>query len=185
VIKTVRLDREQKKPVDKEWQKRDFSLADHKRWVACGGNIGLQMGECSGWWCVVDQDCPEGEQLAPSFLGKTLALRKGTERPSIYVYRSPGLGYKQYRDINDEVIMDLKASDNGKGHQITAPPSIHPTKGAYEWVGGFDPAAIAEVPKEELRAAVGKLAVATLIARHLPATGRHNLAMALAGYLLR
>jgi hypothetical protein len=143
------------------------------------------MGECSGWLCAVEQDCSEAMHLAPSLLGKSLGLRKGNERPSVYVYRSQGLGYKQYRDINNDVLVDIKASDNGKGHQIAVPPSIHPTKGAYQWVDGFDPATITEVPKEELRATVDKMAVATLITRHLPATGRHHLAMALAGYLLR
>jgi P4 family phage/plasmid primase-like protien len=58
-------------------------------------------------------------------------------------------------------------------------------------VGGYNPAAVAELDKAELRRLAGILAVAALVARHLPPTraegggGRHDLALALAGYMLR
>ncbi len=185
-IKMVRVSRASKKAVDVGWPTRQTSLEEVRAWVARGENVGLQVGEVSGWLCVPDPDCPEAEQLAPRFLpGDTLSQAKGGGRPSQYFYRSPGLGHKQFSDLNGEVIMDLKASNNGKGHMVVAEPSVHPTKGAYRFVGGFDAARIREVPSDELRAAVGRLAVATLIARHLPERGRHDLALALAGYMLR
>lgn len=87
-------------------------------------------------------------------------------------------------------IISLKASNNGRGHQIVVAPTIHPDKGPYHFVGGYNPAAVAEVDKEELRKRVGKLAVAALLARILPPSrdeggGRHDLALALSGYMLR
>jgi putative DNA primase/helicase len=70
-------------------------------------------------------------------------------------------------------------------------PSIHRKKGPYHFVGGYNPAAIAVVDKDELRHLVGMLATAVLIARLLPPSrddgggGRHDLALALAGYMVR
>ncbi len=183
-LKLVRLNRE-KKPVDREWQKRVVAAHDLLRWIENGGNLGAQMGEVSGWVCVVDCDCDETRGLIQFFLPDTLKIAKGEEIPSLWFYRSVGAAYGQFTDLDGKVLIDLKASADGKGHQVAVPPSVHATKGPYEWVGGFEPVSIAKIDKGELRAAVGKLAVAALIARHLPDGGRHNLAMALSGYMLR
>jgi hypothetical protein len=184
-IKLVRVSRARKRAIDDEWQNTTIPFENVVSWVAQGGNVGIQVGEVSDWICGVDLDCKEAEQLAPRFLPETLSSRKGNQAPSVYVYRSPELGFEKFKDLSGDTIIDLKASNNGAGHMFVVEPSTHPDKGPYQWVGGFNPAAIAEVSKEELRAAVGTLAVATLIARNLPETGRHDLAMALAGYLLR
>jgi putative DNA primase/helicase len=183
--KLVRLSRETKKPVDKDWQNRNIPHQNQVDWVARGGNVGIQVGAVSDWINAVDPDCPEAVTLAPVFLPDTLKSQKGEEPPSLYIYRSPGLGFVKFQDLDGETIMDLKASRDGAGHQVAVEPSIHPNKGPYRWIGGFNPAAIAEVTKEELRAKVGMLAVAALISRNLPNSGRHDLAMALSGYLLR
>ena len=64
-------------------------------------------------------------------------------------------------------------------------PSVHREKGPYHFIGGYNPAAIAVVDKDELRHRVGMLATAALIARLLPPSreegggGRHDLALAL------
>jgi hypothetical protein len=184
-LKLVRVSRATKKPVDSEWQHKEVPIEEIIAWVARGGNVGVQVGEVSDWICGVDLDCREAELMAPSFYPETLKIRKGAGTPSVYVFRSPGLGYAQFNDLSGERVIDVKASENGAGHQFVVEPSVHPTKGAYTWVGGFNPAAIAEVPKEELRRRTSHLAVATLIARSLPDGGRHHFAMALAGYLLR
>ncbi len=183
-FKLVRVSRKTKKGVDSEWQKKRRSLDDVATWVNEGGNVGLQVGEVSGWLCCADMDCTEAEQLASRFLPDTLKSGKGG-RPSHYFYRSPGLGFAKFKDLDGETIMDLKASNDGAGHQVVVAPSIHPTRGPYEWVGGFNPAAIAHVDATELREAMGRLAAAVLVARHLPDRGRHDLAMAAAGYMLR
>lgn len=184
-VKLVRISRATKKPVDAGWQNKDVPPEAIVEWVSNSGNVGWQLGAVSDWLSAVDNDCSEAERLAPVFLPETLTQCKGTGSPSVYVYRCVGLGFTTFKDLDGNTIMDLKASNNGAGHQVVVEPSIHPEKGPYKWVGGFNPAAIADVPKEELRANVGKLAVATLIARHLPEKGRHDLAMALIGYLLR
>ena len=190
-IKLVRLSRKTKKPVDEEWQRRTLPLEDFKEWVGSGGDVGWQCGEVSDWICTGDLDWPEARKLAPHFLPETLRGAKGQENPSQYFYRSPGLGYKKFAGLDHSEIIALKASNNGAGHQVVVAPSVHREKGPYLFVGGYNPAAIAEVSKDVLRKLLGMLATAALIARELPPAkdegggGRHDLALALAGYMLR
>jgi putative DNA primase/helicase len=191
-IKLVRLDGRTRKPIDHEWQFKTIPLEDIETHVRRGGGVGWQCGEASGWISAVDCDWPEARQLAPKFLPETLRSAKGHEEPSHYIYRAPGLGYKKFSELNGPgEIISLKASNNGAGHQIVVAPTMHPDKGLYHFVRGYNPAAVAEVEKQELRKRVGMLAAAALIARHLPSSrdegggGRHDLALALAGYMLR
>jgi putative DNA primase/helicase len=191
-IKLVRLSHRTKKPVDEEWQQQQVPLEDLQEWVRQGGDVGWQCGEVSGWMSVVDLDCAEARRLALRFLPETLRGAKGKEAPSQYFYRSAELGYKKFSELGGPgELIALKASNNGRGHQVAVAPSVHREKGPYHFIGGYNPAAIAVVGKEELRHRVGMLAVATLIARHLPPSkvegggGRHDLALALAGYMLR
>jgi P4 family phage/plasmid primase-like protien len=191
--KLVPVNRKTKKPVGDEWQSREHSLAEMNAWVEGGGSVGIQLGEVSDWLATGDMDSAEAEKLAPLFLPPTLCAGKGGS-VSHWFYRSPGCGFVRFADLDGEVIMELLASNNGAGRQVVVEPSVHPDKGPYRWVGGFNPAAVAQVPKEELRTAMGTLAVAVLVARHLPPPkdpvsgtggGRHGYAMALAGYMLR
>jgi putative DNA primase/helicase len=184
--KLVRLSRQTKQNVDKDWQNRDVSLSEIVAWYERGGNIGMQLGAVSDWRGAADCDCPEAVALAPRFLPPTLRLGKGSGVPDVYLYRSPELGFAKFTGLGGETLIDLKASNNGAGHQIAVPPSVHPDKGAYRWAGGYNPASIAEVSADALRAAVGRLAVATLIARNMPPKGGiHDFELALAGFLLR
>ena len=192
-IKLVRLSHRTKKPVDDEWQLRPLALEDIEEWVRSGGDVGWQCGEVSGWMSAVDLDCTEARRLASKFLPETLRGAKGKEAPSQYFYRSAELGYKKFSELGGPgELIALMASNNGRGHQqVAVAPSIHREKGPYHFVDGYNPAAIAVVGKDELRHRVGMLAVATLIARHLPPSkeegggGRHDIALALAGYMLR
>src|SRR5918994_4288363 len=190
-IKLVRLDGRTRKPIDHDWPAVDIPLEDLERHVSGCGGVGWQCGEASGWISAVDNDWREAMQLAPRFLPDTLLSAKGSEDPSHYIYRSPGLGFHTFRGLDGSEIISLKASNNGRGHQIVVAPTIHPEKGPYHFVGGYNPAAVAEVDREELRRRVGMLAVAALLARLLPSArdegggGRHDLVLALAGYMLR
>jgi putative DNA primase/helicase len=191
-IKLVRLSHRTKKPVDDEWQLRPLALEDIEEWVRSGGDVGWQCGEVSGWMSAVDLDCTEAQRLASKFLPETLRGAKGKEAPSQYFYRSAELGYKKFSELGGSgELIALKASNNGRGHQVAVAPSVHRDKGPYHFVGGYNPAAIAVVHKDELRHRVGMLATAVLIARVLPPSkeegggGRHDIALALAGYILR
>ncbi len=182
-FKPVRLSADAKRAIDTEWQKRDVGLEAIKEHVESGGNVGLQLGEVSDWHSCIDADCAEAVALAARFLPQTLTAGRGGQARH-YFYRSPGLGYKTFHDGRDELLA-IKASDNGRGHLVVVEPSKHPKKGRYRWHGGFNPAAIAEVPAQELKKRAELLAVAALIAHYLPPNGRHELALCLSGYLLR
>src|SRR5215210_2344872 len=190
-IKLVRLDGRTRRPIDHEWQITNVPLEAVAKHVGRRGGVGWQCGEASGWISAVDNDWPEAMQLAPRFLPDTLRSAKGREDPSHYIYRSPGLGFHTFRGLDGSEIISLKASNNGCGHQIIVAPTIHPDKGPYHFVGGYNPAAVAEVDKDELRKRTGMLAAAALLARMLPPSrdegggGRHDLALALSGYMLR
>jgi putative DNA primase/helicase len=190
-IKLVRLDGRTRKPIDHEWQLAKIPLEDVEKHVSRRGGVGWQCGEASGWISAVDNDWREAIQLAPRFLPDTLRGAKGREDPSHYIYRSPGLGFHTFRGLDGTEIISLKASNNGRGHQIVVAPTIHPEKGPYYFVGGYNPAAVAELDKDELRRRAGMLAVAALLARILPPSrgegggGRHDLMLALVGYMLR
>jgi putative DNA primase/helicase len=190
-IKLVRLSHRTKKPIDEEWQRRQLPPEDLQDWVERGGDIGWQCGEVSCWIAAGDLDWSEARKLAPRFLTETLRGAKGEEIASQYFYRSVGLGYKKFTGLDGTEIIALKASNDGAGHQVVVAPSVHREKGPYIFVGGYNPAAIAEIDKDELRRDLGMLAVAALVARCIPPSkeegggGRHDLALALAGYMLR
>jgi putative DNA primase/helicase len=174
-IKLVRLDGRTRKPIDREWPTTNIPLEDVERHVSRGGGVGWQCGQASGWLSAVDNDWREAIQLAPRFMLDTLRGAKGREEASHYIYRSPGLGFHTFKGLDGSEIICLKASN----------------KGPYHFVGGYNPAAVAEVDKDELRKRTGMLAVAALLARILPPSrdegggGRHDLALALSGYMLR
>jgi putative DNA primase/helicase len=190
-IKLVRLNGRNRKPVDNEWQTRTVPLEELEAHVRRGGGVGWQCGEVSGWIGAADCDWPETRQLAPKFLPETLRSAKGREEPSHYIYRSVGLSFKTFKGLDGSEIISLKASNDGRGHQIVVAPTTHPEKGPYHFVGGYNPASIAVQEKDDLRRRAGMLAATSLIARHLPLSrdegggGRHELALALAGYMLR
>ena len=183
--KLLRLHPETKKPVGKEWQRKEgLSQKVAKATAEHGIPIGVQVGEVSGWLCCVDLDSPEAIKLAPHFLPATLKAGKGGE-VSHYVYYSEGLDYEGFRAPDNSELISLKAASNGQGHQFVVAPSVHPTKGPYEWAGGFDSSRIARVGSEDLRDSVRHLAASALIAGALPEKGRHHYSLAVAGYLLR
>jgi putative DNA primase/helicase len=190
-IKLVRLNGRSRKPVDNEWPTRNIPLEELEEHVRRGGGVGWQCGEVSGWVGAADCDWPEAQHLAPRFLPETLRSAKGREEPSHYIYRSVDLAFKTFKGLDGSEILSLKASNDGRGHQIVVAPTTHPEKGPYHFVGGYNPATIAVVGKEELRRRAGMLAAAALIARHVPPSrdegggGRHELALALAGYMTR
>jgi putative DNA primase/helicase len=152
--------------------------------IAKGGNVGIQAGEVSDWICAVDLDSEEAVRLAPKFLPET--LKSGKQGiASHWVYRSPRAGYLQFRNVDREMLIELKASENSRGHQFVVEPSIHPDKGPYRWMPAFNPALIAELPKDELEKRIRHLAAAVLIVRNFPPDGGHDYANSLCGYLLR
>ncbi len=151
-----------------------------------GRNIGLLTGEPSGWLVDVDLDSPEAARIAEHFLPRTLTSGRASSPDSHRWYVSPGTEYGEWKDTDGKTkLIELRAT----GRQTLVEPSTHTTGERYAWSrSGTE---IAEIDAADLRARCTELATATLIARHLPehrdagGGGRHDYAMALAGFLLR
>ncbi len=144
-------------------------------------NIGLLLGDPSRGLTDTDLDVPEAVAIAPAFLPSTVASGRENNPRSHRFYISPGAKTVKYKDVNREMLLELRSD----GHQTLVAPSVHPDGDRYLWDlrDGSEPT---YVSPEELVEMCNKVATATLIARHLPPVGgRHDYAMALAGYLLR
>jgi DNA polymerase I-like protein with 3'-5' exonuclease and polymerase domains len=159
-------------------------------------NIGLLLGEPSGGLVDVDLDSAEAVRAAPHLLPTTGMIHGRPGKPrSHYWYtvadppakasakfKDPDKGY--YTDTPDHdddrvTLLELRST----GGQTVVPPSVHPTGEALAWDSFGEPA---RVSLDELRVACCQVAAAALLARHWPAKGcRHELALALAGGLLR
>ncbi len=176
-----------KRPVLDEWQNLRLTLdelPDH--FNGQPRNVGLILGPPSGWLANVDLDVPEAVMVAGRFLPPTLTSGHGDALDLHWWYFAEGIATKDFRDTDGKtMLVELRAG----GRQTLVAPSTHPDGDTYTWrKNGLD---IAEVSATELRAAVNKLATATLIAVHLPehrklgGGGRHDFALSLAGYMLR
>jgi hypothetical protein len=180
-----------KRPKTRAWQKARYDETELPRVFAgkhC--NIGIRLGEVSGGLADVDLDCAEARAHASTFLPPTPAVfgRKSTPRSHrLYIVAPPSFKTLRLADPDAEegssedhkgAIVELR----GDGAQTMVPPSVHPLGEIVGWESDFAPIpATAEL--EVLRAAVHKVAAASMLSRRWPKIQRHDAAMALAGAL--
>jgi putative DNA primase/helicase len=167
-----------------------MSVSDVPRYFTNGQNIGIITGKASGWLVTVDLDCQEAVALAGRFLEPTLTGGRESVPDGHWWYISPGLEHREFEGIpktaSEGTILELRSTD----HQTVVEPSVHPSGERYRWSrSGLEPL---EIDADGLTRAARRLAVAALIACHLPESrerggrgGRYHYALALAGYLLR
>jgi hypothetical protein len=143
-------------------------------------NVGLILGQPSGGLADVDLDVPGATKIAGRFLPPTLRSGRESSPHSHWWYAAPGLHTAKFKDVDGKVLLEVRST----GCQTIVAPSVHPDGERIVWHdSGCEPV---RVSARELAARVRELATATLIARHVPPIGgRHDYAMALAGFLLR
>ncbi len=110
-----------------EFRATDASIDDD---FSPSSNIGLLLGEPSGWLVDVDLDCPEAVELADEYLPRTEAEtgRPGNPRSHRW-YICEGVETKQYRDPKTkEMLLELRST----GSQTLVGPSVHPSGECYE-----------------------------------------------------
>jgi putative DNA primase/helicase len=178
----------EKNPDRRRWQDLRISLEDVPRYFTNGQNIGVHVGEPSGWRVDVDLDVPEVRKVAGRFLDPTLTSGRASAPDSHWWYVCRGAEYRTFKDTNGETILELRST----GHHTLVWPSVHPSGEEIRWSeAGLE---AQEIRAEGLDRACRELASAGLIARHLPPAkdkrtgaggGRHDVALALAGFLLR
>src|SRR5919107_1237159 len=146
-------------------------------------NIGIVLGKPSGNLADIDRDCDLPERIETMFLPDTLmsgrALRPFSH--SWYFVAGGTVKSRDLKDCNGVKFLEVRAD----GRQTVVWPSIHPDDGdRYKWHGKLSQ--IATVDADELNRAINEYATALLLAIHMPPTGgRHDYAMAAAGFMLR
>ncbi len=162
-------------------------------------NVGLLLGAPSDGLIDCDLDCMEAVRAAPLLMPRTDLVSGRASKPrSHYWYQvadPPGRAAEKFKDPDKDfyrrhangddalekegLLLELRST----GGQTAVAPSLHEEGEAVVWHSFANPARVA---LDELRVALGQLAAASLLARHWPARGcRHDLALALAGGLLR
>lgn len=144
-------------------------------------NIGVLLGEPSGGLIDVDLDSPEALILATQFLPPTdCRFGRASTPESHWLYRSTSIPLtKRYQGPDGSILVEIRST----GCQTLFPPSVHPKGENIEFFKEEEPAGIEQA---RLLEATGKLAAASLLARHWPREGsRQEASLALAGGLFR
>ncbi|WP_413431543.1 DUF3987 domain-containing protein [Crateriforma spongiae] len=124
-----------------------------------GCNIGLILGEPSGWLVDVDLDCREAIELADQYLPPTPAITGRPSSPKSHRwYIAANATTEKYQDPSDgSMIVELRST----GTQTVVGPSIHPDGEPCD-VLDSEPAT---VPAPMLAACVKALADAVIVRR--------------------
>ena len=144
-------------------------------WYNNNIGIGVVTGPKHSGPVDIDLDCPEAIFFATKFLPHTGAVfGRRSKRSSHYLYRveEDTVTKKAYIDPeNKNTIVEIRGDG---GHQTVVPGSIHETTGELvDWSDTVFPE-VGRVEYGDLKKAVEKIAVATLISRHLWVEGQRN-----------
>lgn len=178
----IPVPRGSKRPVIDEWQKLRLTTEELTARFCHGENVGVLLGEPSGWLVDVDLDCTEAITIAGHFLPDTGRIfgRPGKRR-SHRLFVCKHAQTKQFKDAkNGNMLVELRST----GGQTIFPPSVHQETGEFiTWEQEGEPL---HTSLTELETAVSRLAAAALLARHWPGRGsRQDAALCLAGGLIR
>lgn len=155
-----------KAPVIKGWEKLRLSEADLAHYFRTRCNVGVQLGEPSGWLLDTDLDHPLAVELAPEYLPETDSIfGRAAKRRShlLYIASSPVETYKRLvpkreakaLGIDAGMIVELRST----GTQTVFPGSVHPSGEPIEWESDGEPAV---VDPADLKAAIDALAAEVL-----------------------
>jgi putative DNA primase/helicase len=172
-----------KKPSISGWQHRTQSSTNVTNDFPEGVelNIGIVLGDASNKTVDIDLDCIEAVRIADRILPETgMIFGRDSSPSSHWIYRVSNCpaGTKYSDPTGGGVLVEYR----GNGGQTVFPPSIHTSGEAITFSNDGEPA---EVDHDDLLYSVKQLAAASLMARHWKSGGRHDLALALSGGLLR
>ncbi|MBA4174932.1 MAG: hypothetical protein C0511_20340, partial [Hyphomicrobium sp.] len=80
-FRVVPVAKKSKRPISANWQDLRLSEDDLPAHIIGDGNIGVLLGEPSGWLVDVDLDCDEAVGLAGQYLPPTAAVTGRPSRP--------------------------------------------------------------------------------------------------------
>lgn len=147
-----------KAPHGAGWQNQRLTLDEVERRFGPTENVGVLLGEPSGWLVDVDLDTPEALALAARMLPPTLAKFGRASKPESHLlYLSQGAEFAKYVHDGDTLV-ELRTT----GQQTIFPGSVHPGGERIEWSTSGE---AGRVSASELSQAVARLAVAALLMR--------------------
>ncbi len=177
----------EKNPGRPGWEALRITEQEISDYWTNGQNVGLLCGEPSGGRVDVDLDSEEAMAITGRFLPPTLTSGRKSRPHSHWWYISPGAESCDWKDTNGGKLVELRST----GRQTLVAPSTHPDGDEYVWHAETG-LKMAEIDAAELTRHLRELATAVLVSRHLPKVrtgteggGRHDYALALAGFLLR
>lgn len=158
-----------------DYTKPDYKTPPDETWRANDYGIGIVTGPGQSGPVDCDLDCVEAIYFAARFLPPTPAkFGRASKQRSHFLYRIDASSVEKQAFIDpvtNTTIIELRGDG---GHQTILPGSIHEGSGEpIEWSDVLFP----EVPSVEqgvLSRAIRKVALATLISRHIWAPGYHN-----------
>jgi hypothetical protein len=150
-LAVVPIPERRKRPVIPAWQTlriRPEDLDDY--FNGSPQNIGILLGEPSGWVVDVDLDTPESVELGPQFLSPTIKSGRESAPHSHWWYRSVGARTQRWKDTGGMTLVGLRST----GCQTLVEPSTHPEGDRYLWHHETDTASrhprITEIEHEDL-----------------------------------
>jgi putative DNA primase/helicase len=143
-------------------------------------NIGIVLGDASGGLVDIDFDCEEAITLAPLFLPSTNCIFGRKSKPESHRFYRCEHPAKTIRLTSNsgQTLLECRAN----GGQTVVPPSLHSSGERVEFSEMATPA---QADFDELATACKLMAIAIEIAPHWQKGSRHELALAVAGALLR
>jgi P4 family phage/plasmid primase-like protien len=128
-------------------------------------NIGVSLGEPSGWLIDIDLDAPEAVALADEWLAETHAVfgRPGKVRSHRLYHVTAPIQTKRFSDPLRKGVGATLVEIRSTGGQTVFPPSTHESGEAISWDRGGEPL---RIETEELRETVALLAVTALVRRY-------------------
>ena len=167
-----------KVPILDDWPNLRLDEDGIRRSFGPDHNVGVLLG-ASGLGDL-DFDDPAAQEAyralaPPELVGAAEFQHAG--RPHLIV-RCAGVQTRQFRRADGSMLLELR----GEGAQTIFPPSIHPDGLPYLWVNDREPC---EVEAGRLRMIAVMIATVAYTAEFWSAGSRHDLALALAGFLAR
>lgn len=186
---TLRLHPLTKIPVRRKWQEEGH--ADEPASFEPGDNIGVGLGRVSRGLVDVDLDCDEAVAVASTFLPPTCTFGRPSRWKSHWLYQVSGDLDSIPRTRKWEIAhVELR----GSGGQTVFPPSVRgkhkkdpPDYQPEQLAWTPDATPLASIDAKALRAAVVRVAAASILRQALPhmAGGVHDASLALGGMFRR
>jgi len=172
-----------KTPLISNWSQKFLTQEEMLNWIEKTNgwiNIGVILGEASGWLVDVDLDHPLAIKAARWILPPTgMTFGRASKPRSHWLYICPQSQKVAFSFSSLGMIAEIRST----GHQTVFPPSIHPSGEQIEFYDLDEPE---QYSFDMLYQAVAELSSIVLLVAHYPEKGsRHNAALALSGWLLR